>query len=743
MQLGSPAPIAKSVVLVGAGNAHLVFARRFAMRPIPGVSVTLVNQGNEIPYSAMVPAHIGREFTADQISFDLVRMAAGFGLRLVSEPVCKIETGRRQVVFEQRPPIKYDILSLGLGSIPAAPEGLIDGKSAFVMRPLAKLIKRLSALEAELQANPRPFHLAVVGGGASGCELALAIAKRMSGISSFRITLLQANQQLLPTFPDRTTRHFARELQARAINVRTSARVVGGNPTELQLETGENVSCDQVLWATQASAAELIREAGLSVTEHGFLRIRKTLQSVSESDVFGTGDCASFDDYPQLAKSGVYAVREGRVLYDNIRRRLRDQPLRDFRPQKRVLYLLNTADGGAVLNYGAFAWKSKAARKLKNWIDQRWVQKFTVFPEMGDTDEENAEDVMRCGGCGSKVPAHVLSNVLKDLTAKDDPRVLVGLKDGDDAAVFRLPTTDQAGAQQSSQSDDNELVEVQTVDYFKSFLNDPYLFGRMAALNAASDLYAMNAQPQTALAIATLPFARTPIQEAQLQELMAGASESLREMEITLAGGHTTEGTELAMGFAMTGFARRGRLFRKSGLRPGNTLILTKPLGTGALLAALMQSECKAAWYEPLLEEMLKANKDAAAIMAEFGVVSCTDVTGFGLAGHLLEMLDASGVSAKIAIDHVPIYEGFTDVTALGIRSTLFEDNARVASRVRGNNPPDWLFDPQTSGGLIAGVTQDQADDVLARLRSSDYTFAARIGVIDQADGSSPMIVLE
>ena len=506
MQLGNAAPIAKSVVLVGAGNAHLVFARRFAMRPVPGVSVTLINQGNEIPYSAMVPAHIGGEFTAEQISFDLVRMAAGFNFRLISEPVRGIEIGRRQVMFANRPPVKYDVLSLGLGSIPAAPQGLIDGRSAFVMRPLSALIGRLSVLEAELENNPRPFHLAIVGGGASGCELALAIRKRMSGISEFQITLVQGNQELLPTFPARTTHHFERELQTRGINVRTNARVVGGKPTQLQLECGEIITCDQVLWATQAAAPALIRESGLSVTEHGFLRIRKTLQSVSESDVFGTGDCASFDDYPQLAKSGVYAVREGRTLYDNICRRLREQPLLDFRPQKRVLYLLNTADGDAVLNYGSFAWKSRFARKLKNWIDQRWVRKFTVFPEMGDTDDENAEDAMRCGGCGSKVPAHVLSNVLKNLSGKDDPRVLVGLQDGDDAAVFRLPRAEQTDPQQtSSPPSDDELVEVQTVDYFKSFLNDPYLFGRMAALNAASDLYAMNAQPQTALAIATLP----------------------------------------------------------------------------------------------------------------------------------------------------------------------------------------------------------------------------------------------
>ncbi len=699
----------------------------------------MINEGTVIPYSAMVPAHIGGEFTEDEISFDLVRTSAAFNFRLISEPVTAIETGRRQVEFKNRPPVRYDILSLGLGSRPAAPPGMIDGESAFVMRPLSQLIARLHALQQELTNNPRPFHFAVVGGGASGCELSLAIAKHFREIPEFRLTLLQGNEELLPNFPDKTVQYFAAMMAERNIEVRTNARVVGGEPTRLRLENGEEINCEQVLWATQAGASPVIKDSGLAVTENGFLRIRKTLQSVSASDVFGTGDCATFDDFPQLAKSGVYAVREGKVLYENIRRRVHERPLQDFRPQKRVLYLLNTADGDAVMNYGSLAWKSRLARKWKNLIDKRWVQKFTKFPDMdegGDDDEAG----MRCGGCGSKVPAHVLSNVLRSLNIVDDDRVLIGLKDGDDAAVLRLPR--QSTSEQTANASEDELVEVQTVDYFRSFLADPYLFGRIATLNAASDLYAMNAQPHTALAIATLPYARTPIQEAQLAELMTGANESLNELGITLAGGHTTEGADLALGFSMTGTARRNQLFKKSGLEPGDVLILTKPLGTGALLAALMQSECKAAWYEVLMAGMLQANQAAAQIFAAAGVVSCTDVTGFGLAGHLLEMLDASDVSAELNGESVPLYSGFNEVTQLEIRSTLYEDNARVSSRVQASSPPEWLFDPQTSGGLIAGVAADSADEVIAKLQQTGYLQTAKIGVIRANGGDSCNISL-
>ncbi len=172
-------------------------------------------------------------------------------------------------------------------------------------------------------------------------------------------------------------------------------------------------------------------------------------------------------------------------------------------------------------------------------------------------------------------------------------------------------------------------MEVQTVDYFKAFVDDPYLFGRIAALNSVSDLYAMNARPFSALAIATLPYARGPIQEAQLYELLSGAMQSLRELDVVLVGGHTTEGSELALGFSVTGHAETDRLFQKSQLRVGDVLMLTKPLGSGALLAAWMRGACKAAWFEKLVRALLVPNKVAAAIFDEAGVRACTDVTGF------------------------------------------------------------------------------------------------------------------
>ncbi len=249
------------------------------------------------------------------------------------------------------------------------------------LRPLADLVRNLDAVDEDLRRAPRPLHVAVVGGGASGCELALAIHQRLGGHAGFRLTLLQGHDRLLPEFPARVGRHFAEAFRQRGVAFRLNARVTGVGAASLVLAGGETVAVDAVLWATQAAPPRLLADSGLAVTG-GFLRVTDTLQSVSDPAVFGTGDCVTFDAYPGLPKNGVHAVREGAVLFDNMAAFLRERPLRRFHPQRFCLCLLNTADGRAVLRYGPLTWKSRWARRLKDRIDRAWMMKFTRFAPM-------------------------------------------------------------------------------------------------------------------------------------------------------------------------------------------------------------------------------------------------------------------------------------------------------------------------------------------------------------------------
>jgi selenide,water dikinase len=512
------------------------------------------------------------------------------------------------------------------------------------------------------------------------------------------------------------------------------------------LDDGKRVECDAVLWATQAASHPLLRDSGLAVDAAGFLRVRDTLQSVANPAVFGTGDCITIESRPGLPKNGVYAVREGAVLFDNVAAFLHEKPLRPFRPQPWYLTLLNTADDHALLRYGPFVLRGRWARRFKDRIDRAWMRKMTpalpaasaserILGEPARLRSRLVEPLMRCGGCGSKISGDVLSAVLKRLDLPDDPRVLLGVKGGEDAAVHRVKP-ELFGA------DPEHLLEVQTVDYFKAFLDDPYLFGRIAALNAVSDLYAMNARPFSALAIATIPDARGLIQEAQLYELLSGAVHTFRQAGVVLTGGHTTEGSDLALGFAVTGFAEEERLFQKSKLKPGDQLVLTKPLGSGALLAAWMRGECRADWFEPLIAGMLLSNGPASVIFRDAGVAACTDVTGFGLAGHLLEMLDASGVSTQLTTKAVRLYRGFDEVVSQGVVSSLHAGNARTARRVQGAAPA-WLFDPQTSGGLLGAIPAETVAETLNALYQAGYPDAAMIGeIVPTPAGEAPAISL-
>jgi selenide,water dikinase len=714
-----PSPIEKHVVLVGAGNAHLGFVRRFGMMPVERVAVTLVSEAPVIPYSAMVPGYIAGDYTWDDITIDLVRLCQASKVRFVAGRVQALEVDARQIRVAGRPPLTFDALSLGVGSLPTFPVELADADNSLTIRPMTALARKLDALEESLTTNPRPFHFVVVGGGASGCELTLAIHKRLQELAGFRITLLQGDPSLLPSFPEGTMKAFAKVFQERNIAVRVDARVTGADSSNLLIQGGERIAFDAVLWATQAAPSSWLRNSGLVVDAAGFLKVLPTLQTTSDPAIFGTGDCVDFEAYPDLPKNGVHAVRQGAVLFDNIAAFLHEEPLRPFEPQRYCLCLMNSADGQAILNYGLITWKGKWVRRWKDRIDRRWIQMHTPafpspHPERGAGSEGTVPGeenyLMRCGGCGSKISSDVLSAVLKRIDLPDDPRIVLGTKAGEDAAVHRVNPA-------LFSNEPTKLLEVQTVDYFKAFIDDPYLFGRIAAQHAVSDLYAMNARPFSALAIATLPYARGPIQEAQLYELLSGAVETLRANGMVLTGGHTTEGAEMALGFSVTGFADEGKLFQKSKLRAGDVLILTKPIGTGAILAAWMRGACKAQWFEPLIAAMFESNRAAAEIFAQAGVVACTDITGFGLAGHLLEMLDASGVSARLNADKVPLYAGFNDVVAAGIVSSLQRDNAKMACRVASTNPPAWLFDPQTSGGLLVGVAPELAEDIVRRLR--------------------------
>ena len=323
---------------------------------------------------------------------------------------------------------------------------------------------------------------------------------------------------------------------------------------------------------------------------------------------------------------------------------------------------------------------------------------------------------MRCGGCGAKVGAEVLAGALADLPRLPGADVLIGLDAPDDAAVMLPPPG---------------FAVVQSVDHFRAFIDDPFVFGEIAAAHALSDLHAMGARPWTALAVAAVPYTSSAKMRTELADMLTGASQVLAADGCALVGGHSAEAAEPALGFAVTGLADPARLLRKSGLRPGDALVLTKPLGTGIVLAGHMRGLASAAWLQAAIDSMRMSNATASRILQQYGAVACTDVTGFGLAGHLMEMLRASGVAGVLWPDQVPVLPGALELAAHGVESTLAVENRRALAGADAHTA--LLVDPQTSGGLLAGIAWERAEACVTALRHHGIA-AAIIGVIESGE---------
>jgi selenide,water dikinase len=524
-----------------------------------------------------------------------------------------------------------------------------------------------------------------------------------------------------------------REAQRCGIRLRLGVRVAALEEGALWLE-GEDAAlpCDLAVWATGAAPTPLLAASDLPRDARGFLRVGSTLEVVGCEGLFAAGDCAALDDAPWLPRAGVYAVREGPVLDANLRARLSGRRLRRYRPQRDFLALLNLGEGSAVGSKWGAAFGGRWVWHWKDRIDRRFMRRFRVLDAEGapaahfpGPESMGGDEEMVCGGCAAKLGASELGDALARLgTPAGDASVRLGLEAPDDAALLDLPRGDRLLA---------------TIDAFRAFTDDPWLVGRVAAVNAASDVLATGGRPRHALALVTVPEEDPRRAEETLYQVLAGIRAGLEPLGTALVGGHTTKGPELFVGLTVTGELAAGEEpITLAGARPGDALVLTKALGTGVLLAADMRGLAKGVWMEETFASMLRANDAAANVARECGATSCTDVSGFGLAGHLTALLRASGVAATLSPEALPALPGGAGLLERGMRSTFHDQNARLRADVAipaalaRRAAVELLFDPQTSGGLLFTLSPERAAEALRRLRQGGDRQAAAIGVVEE-----------
>jgi len=716
-------PLTHDLVLIGGGHTHALVLRKWGMNPLPGARVTVIHPGPTAPYSGMLPGHVAGHYSRDDLDIDLVRLSRFAGARVVVGAATGIDLDAQQVHVPGRPPIGYDVLSVNVGitsDMPTLPGFAEHGVPA---KPLGPFAAKWQGFLDQGDAGD----VAVIGGGIAGAELVMAMgfALRARGRTG-QVSLIDTANVLAAIGPKARLRILA-AMQDLGVTLIENTAIDAIHPDHLMLTDGRRIPARFVTGTAGARAQGWIAETGLALHD-GFICVDQALRS-SDPAVFAAGDCAHLTANPR-PKAGVYAVREAPVLFTNLRAMLTGENLRKYRPQNDYLKLISLGGKAALAEKFGTTFAGPLMWRWKDRIDQTFMDQFRDLPAMDPPElpalhttglEQVLGDRPLCGGCGAKVGRTTLQTALQTALrgAVADlgggPRADITPLPGDDAALLMT-----GGARQ-----------VISTDHLRSLTLDPALMTRIAAIHALGDIWAMGAAPQAATAMVILPRLAPDLQDRTLAEIIAVASSVMRAAGADIVGGHTSIGDELTIGFTVTGLCPDEPITLAGG-HPGDALILTKPLGSGVLMAAEMAGLAQGRWIVSAFDLMTQPQSEAARLLS--GAHAMTDVTGFGLAGHLLGLCEASGTGARLDLAQIPVMDGAVELSQTGMRSSLYDDNRALAPRLPDTGKAALLFDPQTAGGLLAAVAPDRADELVAKLRDHGYP-AARIGQLTKDPG--------
>ena len=752
----SISPTVKHLVLIGGGHSHLNVLKQLGMHPTPGLAVTLISRDINVPYSGLLPGFISGIYNAQDIYIDLRPLAQFAKTRIIQADIQKIDLNSKEVILPDRPNISFDLLSLNIGSEPNL--SLIPGAQdhCIGIKPLPEFLKlwpQLLERATNTLAQNQQFKFAIVGGGPASVELAFSIQHRLkndpnlksANQSNLQVQIISAENTLLKFHNNRVQSFTAKELTNRHIDVLLKKKMSACEAGVVVCEDQTRLKADAIICATGASLPSWPAECGLGISQDGFIEVDSTLKSTSHDYVFAAGDSATIKGQIR-PKSGVYAVRQGIPLAKNLIRHATNKRLVSYKPQSHALALINTSSKTAIASRGSFFMHGRLAWIVKDRIDTNFVKKYSSLPEMdqkldlakGLVDNKTEEllklHAMRCAGCGAKVASTILQDVLHQLPNTGKQEIVTNFSSTEDASLIQL---------------ENNKILLQSVDQIKAFINDPWVFARIATNHCLSDIYAMGCKPHSALAIVGLPFASREYSRSELHQLMLSCSETLKEQNCSLIGGHSAESEDLTFGLCVNGFATQDKVLRKSGMEKDDVLILTKPLGTGTLLAADMRSKASHFHMQSALNEMTMSNQAASSIFSRIKATACTDITGFGLAGHLIEMLVKDNIEVSITLNDIPIIDGALNSLKQGIFSSLHADNRAVSSYISDQRnlektaQYEILFDPQTSGGLLASIPSEFAEICLNQLLDAGYQGAKVIGQVSNINTDEPKIFIE
>lgn len=697
-------PFTRDLVLIGGGHTHALVLRMWGMRPLPGTRVTVINPAPTAPYSGMLPGHVAGHYPRDALEIDLVRLARFAGARVVIGAATAIDRDARLVHVPGRPPIGYDIASIDIGITTDLPDLPGFAEHAVPAKPLDAFA---TAWQAFL-SQEGPAGIAMIGGGVAGAELALAMGHALHAKGRATDIHLVEKGTALSALRPAAARRLRRSLTEAGIQLRENAEVIRVTAEGVDLSDGA-IAAGFVCGAAGARPHPWLAETGL-MQDKGFLTVDPQLRT-SDPRLFAAGDCAHMGFAPR-PKAGVYAVRQAPVLYHNLCAALRETgPFKTYRPQSDYLKLISLGGKSAMGDRLGLTFSGPWVWRWKDRIDRTFMNKFKQLPQMAPpplphpraAGSAELGDKVLCGGCGAKLGQGALTAALG-----------CGLLPGDDAAVVEI----------------GNVTTVLSTDHLRAMVDDPVVMTRLAAQHALGDIWAMGAHPRAVVTSVILPRQSPTLAARSLTEIMMAARDVMAEAGAEIVGGHSSQGAELTIGFTVTGICQ-GVPIRLSGARPGDSLILTKPIGSGVVMAAEMAGKARGDEVAAALVAMQASQGAASALLR--GAHAMTDVTGFGLLGHLRNICLNSGTGAEVWLEAVPVLPGALRLASEGVRSSLYPDNRAPFPDLPDTPRHDLLIDPQTSGGLLAAVPGDPAA-LLADLAAAGYD-AACIGRMTDAAG--------
>jgi len=752
----------QDIVLIGGGHSHAVLLQRWAQNPVPGARLTLVSPHLQSAFSRMLPGMIAGHYSHSDIHINLPRLCRAAGARFVQACAHQIDVEQRRISLLGRPQLEYDLLSLDVGATPN--RGITGAELAIPVKPADHFQRNWQQLRQQILSNHQPFKLAVVGGGAGGCELAMAMACALEEqlySGRVEIHLVQAGNKLPQGFPLLARRLAARELSRLKIQVHRNWRVTEITHGGIHNDEGKFLGLDKVMLCTEPTAPPWLAQSGLALDENGFVQVDHHLRARGHYNVFAAGDVAALPDAPAAqsrarpsSKSCANALHQGETLYRNLRATLQAKPLTRYRARGEFFRLLTCGGQRAIASRSGIALAGEFLWRWKDYRDRRFLQQLNLAPAV--------RDPATAASHSPKNPVHKFRD--RRPAASRDPlhRLLQPQTAREMAQISGYPLGNSGGSPLSIKVPAGKVL-LQHTQQLAAPVTDPWLFGRLAALNALGGIYAGRAQPHSAQALVTLPHATADTARRDLQQLLDGVRKELDACDCTLNGGQASAGGDLHLGLTINGLADRERLLASTGTRAGDCLILSKPLGTGTLLAADALGKSRARWLQQGLDVMLQSNAPAADIFTTHRASALAAVGSIGLLGKLLEMLqwqrDALGSSrgdsqryapqlgACLFAETLPLLPGATYCLQRGLLPSLQRHNARAYDAIQ--NPTAWqaepylpiLIDPQVCGGLLASVPAEQAEACLQALHSAGCRHSAIIGFVDELPASGDQLL--